>query len=84
MAGAWVASYPMDYVKTQLQADDCTSLREGGAGPRYRKNKLLLDGGNTFTTAFFFYKSELECEARKQRAHYSYVLLKSPPPFRVL
>lgn len=35
--GAWLASYPMDYVKTHIQS--------AFDAEKYRKNKLLLDGG---------------------------------------
>lgn len=36
--GAWVTSYPMDFIKTQLQA-------EPEASSKYQKNRFLLDGG---------------------------------------
>jgi hypothetical protein len=36
--GAWVTSYPMDFIKTQLQAEP-----EGSS--KYKKHPLFFDGG---------------------------------------
>jgi len=45
--GAWVTSYPMDFIKTKIQAQP-----DEGA-PKYKKHPFLFDGGMSVYPLFW-------------------------------